>query len=128
MTTVLLMEGPPLDYDANVQPPDSEQTPKGRLGHAWDWVYGQSTFFRLHLSAFVFVPLITSGILYACNGRFHIPYLDCLFMCYSAMTGTGLATRNLSTLTAFQQVLLWVLMGSVSFSRSSLGCLRRHVC
>ncbi|KAK0439454.1 potassium transporter [Desarmillaria tabescens] len=68
------------------------------------------TFYRIHMVAFVFIPLIFSGIFYACNGRFHISYLDSLFLCYSAMTLTGLSTVNLSTLTVSQQVVLYLLM------------------
>lgn len=41
---------------------------------------------------------------------FLIAFIDCLFLCYSALTVTGLATVNLSTLTVFQQVILLVLM------------------
>ena len=29
---------------------------------------------------------IASGVFYASNGEFHIPYIDCLFNCVSAMT------------------------------------------
>ena len=39
-----------------------------------------------------------------------IAFIDALFLCYSALTVTGLATVNLSTLTVFQQVILLVLM------------------
>ena len=38
-------------------------------------------------------------------------FIDALFLCYSALTVTGLSTVNLSTLTAFQQAILFVLMG-----------------
>ncbi len=72
------------------------------------------TFYRIHLVAFVFIPLVSSGIFYGCNGRFHISFLDSLFLCYSAMTVTGLSTVNLSTLTAWQQVMLFLLMMIVS--------------
>lgn len=51
-----------------------------------------------------------SGIFYAGNTEFRIPYVDCLFLCVSAMTVTGLATNNLSQLTGFQQALLFVQM------------------
>lgn len=57
-----------------------------------------------------FTPLIFSGILYACNGRYHIAYIDCLFLCVTSMTVCGLATVNLSTLTPFQQFLLFAQM------------------
>ena len=35
-------------------------------------------------------------------------YIDCLFLCYSASTVTGLTTANLSTCTGFQQALLYI--------------------
>uniref|UniRef100_A0A0W0GBM9 Putative potassium transporter n=1 Tax=Moniliophthora roreri TaxID=221103 RepID=A0A0W0GBM9_MONRR len=75
-----------------------------------DFISKEATFFRIHLIAFTFVPLICSGIFYACNGRFRISYLDSLFLCYSAMTVTGLSTVNLSTVTPWQQVMLYLLM------------------
>ncbi|PIL30855.1 transporter [Ganoderma sinense ZZ0214-1] len=74
------------------------------------WMQDEANFFRLHLVYFTFVPLIAAGIFYAVNGEFHIPFIDALFLCYSALTVTGLSTVNLSTLTAFQQVILFVLM------------------
>lgn len=74
-----------------------------------DW-----TFYRVHLFAFVSIPLISSGIFYACNGRYHVSYLDSLFLCYSSMTVTGLSTVNLSTITVWQQVMLYLLMLAVS--------------
>lgn len=56
-------------------------------------------FFRIHLACFVFVPLVFSGIVYAGNagatglaegststGIQRSEYVDCLFLCYSAMT------------------------------------------
>lgn len=48
--------------------------------------------------------------MYGTSTEYHIPYIDCLFICMSAMTVTGLATINLSTLSAFQQTLLFVQM------------------
>lgn len=39
-----------------------------------------------------------------------IAYIDCLFLCYSASTVTGLSTINLSTCTGFQQALLFIQM------------------
>jgi len=42
--------------------------------------------------------------------EFHIPYVDCLFICMSALTVTGLATVNLSTLNPFQQSIIYVQM------------------
>ncbi|KGB77669.1 potassium ion transporter [Cryptococcus deuterogattii R265] len=78
---------------------------------------GSLNFYRIHLLTFTVVPFITSGIMYACNTEYHIAYIDCLFCCMSAMTVTGLATVDLSTLSPFQQVILFLQMiiGSLSF-------------
>lgn len=81
-----------------------------RLHDFLDKVEKEATFFRIHVVAFTFIPLIFSGIFYASNGRFPVSYLDSLFLCYSAMTVTGLSVVNLSTITAWQQVILYVLM------------------
>lgn len=53
--------------------------------------------------------------MYAANGQYKIPYIDCLFLCFSCMCVTGLAPTNLSQLTVFQQFLLFAqtLMGSL---------------
>lgn len=37
-------------------------------------------------------------------------FIDALFLCYSALTVTGLSTVNLSSLTVLQQVILLLLM------------------
>lgn len=94
----------------------------------WDVVWREANFFRIHLSAFVFVPLIFSGIFYASNGRFHIQFIDSLFLCYSSMTDTGLSTVNLSTLTAWQQVILYLLMmlGDTTFISWLMVMTRKH--
>jgi hypothetical protein len=63
-------------------------------------------FYRLHAVAFTFVPLIASGIFYGSNGRYHISYIDSLFLCTSAMSVTGLATINISEATGWQQAML----------------------
>lgn len=81
---------------------------------AINYVIEETTFFRAHLAAFAFIPLIFSGIFFASNGRFHISFLDSMFLCYSAMTVTGLSTVNLSTLTTWQQFILYFLMIIVS--------------
>ncbi|KAF9485986.1 TrkH-domain-containing protein [Pholiota conissans] len=75
-----------------------------------DKISGQLNFYRIHLLFFTFTPLIFSGIFYGCNGRYKISYADSLFNCVSAMTVCGLATINLSSVTPFQQVLLFILM------------------
>ncbi|SJL08592.1 uncharacterized protein ARMOST_11958 [Armillaria ostoyae] len=86
------------------------------------------TFYRIHLVAFVFIPLVSSGIFYGCNGRFHISFLDSLFLCYSAMTVTGLSTVNLSTLTAWQQAMLFLLMmiGDITTVSWIMVLVRKH--
>ncbi|KAJ7586206.1 potassium transporter [Mycena floridula] len=87
-----------------------EPVAQTRWGRFKEFIERESTFFRLHLVTFTILPLIFSGIIYACNGRFHIDFTDCMFLSYSAMTVTGLFTVNLSTLTAWQQVMLYLLM------------------
>ncbi|KAF7345041.1 Potassium transporter [Mycena venus] len=89
---------------------ESNSPPKGILTTLSDFVWTHGTFYRLHMTAFTIIPLIAAGIFYGCNGRFHISFLDSLFICYSAMTVTGLSTINLSTTTPWQQVILYILM------------------
>lgn len=79
-----------------------------------DYFLEHMSFYRIHLGAFVLIPLVTSGVFYACNGRYPVTYVDSLFVCYSAMTVTGLSTINLSTITVWQQVILFLLMLIVS--------------
>jgi hypothetical protein len=54
-------------------------------------------------------PIIATAIMFASNGHFHIRFIDTLFICVSAATGTGLATVELSSLTAWQQAILVIL-------------------
>ncbi|OBZ78734.1 hypothetical protein A0H81_00278 [Grifola frondosa] len=74
------------------------------------WIEEEANFFRLHLLFFLLVPLIAGAIFYAVNGKYPVSFLDSLFLCYSALTVTGLSVVNLSTITVFQQVILFVLM------------------
>ncbi|KAF7309853.1 Potassium transporter [Mycena indigotica] len=83
---------------------------KGIFERTSDFVWKHGTFFRIHATVFTIVPLIAAGVFYGCNGRYHVPFIDCLFLCYSAMTVTGLSTVNLSTTTAWQQTILFLLM------------------
>ncbi|SJK97970.1 uncharacterized protein ARMOST_01226 [Armillaria ostoyae] len=76
----------------------------------WRHIKKHLNFFRIHLLFFAFTPLIFSGIFYASNGRHHISYIDSLFNCVSAMTVCGLATVDLSSLTPWQQVILFIQM------------------
>ena len=54
-------------------------------------------------------PLIASAVFYAANGSTHVPFIDALFICFSATTVCGLVTVDLSSLTGFQQAILFVL-------------------
>ncbi|KAF9007033.1 potassium transporter [Cyathus striatus] len=93
--------------EKKLQQPQPEIAPGNGLLH---YILTEVTFFRAHLFAFTIIPLIFSGIFFASNGRFPVKYIDSLFLCYSAMTVTGLSTVNLSTLTAWQQAILYILM------------------
>ena len=103
---------------------------------AWDviatWSNQHLNFYRVHMLVFILVPFTASGIFYASNGDTQVAYIDCLFMCVSAMTVTvrylscsprgplsgahdfltlqlqGLNTVVLSILTRWQQVMLYV--------------------
>jgi len=68
-------------------------------------------FYRIHLLFFTFLPLIASAIFYASNGpspQNQIAYIDCLFLCFSAMTVCGLTTALFANITIWQQVILFV--------------------
>ena len=56
------------------------------------------------------VLLFFSVIFYLSNGRYKISYIDSLFNCVSAMAVCGLATVDLSSLTPWQQVILFMQM------------------
>ena len=56
------------------------------------------------------IPLIFSAIFYASNGRYHVAFIDALFNCFSSMCVCGLVTVNLSSLTKWQQVILFIQM------------------
>ncbi|CDO78022.1 hypothetical protein BN946_scf184907.g12 [Trametes cinnabarina] len=83
---------------------------KSKLADFQAYIVRHLNFYRVHLLFFTFTPLIFSGIFYASNGEFHIDYIDCLYNCVSAMTVCGLATVDLSSLTSFQQALLFIQM------------------
>ncbi|KAH9073448.1 cation transport protein-domain-containing protein [Lactarius deliciosus] len=89
-----------------------------RTGQSWGAVCERElNFFRIHLAFFMLLPIVSAGVLVASNGRFYINYTDALFVCVSGMTGTGLATIDLSSLTAWQQVIIVLvsLVGSPVF-------------
>lgn len=55
------------------------------------------------------IPLFWTVVFWASNGKFHVKFVDSLFLCISAATGTGLITLDLSALTAWQQTILVIL-------------------
>ena len=101
----------------------SEETPFRRL---YLFLRGNLNFYRLHILYLCRIPhhlvvvstlislvstctpLIFSGVFYASNGLFHIAYIDALFNCVSAMAVCGLASVDLSSLTGWQQVILFL--------------------
>ncbi|KAI2616194.1 TrkH-domain-containing protein [Hypomontagnella submonticulosa] len=68
-------------------------------------------FITIHYAYFIVVPLVSSLIFWASSDpKFSISYVDSLFLVTSAMTEAGLNTVNLSQMTTWQQVLLWLLI------------------
>src|SRR3989338_2992214 len=67
------------------------------------------SYYWRHLAAWTVLTLLFSGPLYA-TGKGRIPYIDSLFYTASALTGTGLATRDVSDENIGTQVLLFLLM------------------
>ncbi|PLW39493.1 hypothetical protein PCANC_16808 [Puccinia coronata f. sp. avenae] len=79
------------------------------------WFGFELNFYRCHLLAFIFIPFIFAVIFLLADdmdpAQAKKPaFIDCLFMCHSAMTMTGLNTILLSPLNRFQQALLYILM------------------
>ncbi|CAD6447678.1 a8a07325-342f-4672-a8bc-cd904a5a23fa [Sclerotinia trifoliorum] len=75
-------------------------------------------FITIHYTYFIITLLVTSLIFWgSSNPSKSISYVDSLFLVTSAMTEAGLNTVNLSTMTTFQQVILWLLIvvGSAIF-------------
>lgn len=68
------------------------------------------TFIRLHWAYFLITCLISSAIFYAASTRTHIQYVDSLFLVIAAMTQAGLNPVNLSSLSTFQQVIIFLLI------------------
>ncbi|KAF8552943.1 TrkH-domain-containing protein [Imleria badia] len=103
--------------------PDSSANPG-----VWATLRRHLNFFRIHLLFFTFTPLVCSVILYASNGRYPIAYIDALYNSVSAVTVCGLATVNMSPLTPWQQVLLFIQMcvGSPVVVSWFMVYIRRH--
>lgn len=94
-------------------------------------------FYRVHVFYFIFTILLASVILWGsgANGnsnneaaRFALSYIDALFLCSSAMTNTGLNPVDLSSITAFQQSVLSVLMlmGNITIVSTATVVVRRY--
>ncbi|KAK7413590.1 hypothetical protein QQX98_007525 [Neonectria punicea] len=87
-------------------------------------------FITLHYAYFIIVSLLSSAILWgSSNPRGSIGYVDCLFLVVSAFTNTGLNSVDLSKLTTWQQVLIWILfiIGSVIWVSFWTVMMRKHV-
>ncbi|KAI0182748.1 cation transport protein-domain-containing protein [Xylaria flabelliformis] len=68
-------------------------------------------FITIHYAYFIAVSLLASLVFWgSSNPKFSISYVDSLFLVVSAMTEAGLNTVNLSQMTTWQQVLLWLLI------------------
>ncbi|KAF4337031.1 TRK1-potassium transporter I [Fusarium beomiforme] len=67
-------------------------------------------FITIHYAYFIFGSLIFSLIFWLSSEPSQsIPYVDCLFLVVSSFCDTGLNTINLSEITTWQQVLLYLL-------------------
>jgi hypothetical protein len=87
-------------------------------------------FITIHYSYFIIVSLATSVIFWSTsNPRASISYVDSLFMVVSAVTESGLNTINLSQMSSFQQVILWLLIifGSTIWVSIWTLLARKHV-
>ncbi|CZT13572.1 uncharacterized protein RCO7_10608 [Rhynchosporium graminicola] len=76
-------------------------------------------FIALHWLAFLSWSLISSIIIWLSQGRVQKQrFLTCLFFAISAITTTGLAPANVSSLNTFQQILLCInfILGSQPFT------------
>ncbi|KAH8994416.1 hypothetical protein EDB92DRAFT_275451 [Lactarius akahatsu] len=89
---------------------DEQSSPESSFHKVYSVLSNNLNFYRLHILYLTFTPLIFSGIFYASNGRFHIAYIDALFNSVSAMAVCGLASVDLSSLTAWQQTILFLQM------------------
>lgn len=87
-------------------------------------------FITIHYAYFIVVCLISSVIFWrSSDPAFSISYTDSLFIVVSAMTEAGLNTVNLSTLTTWQQTMLFLLimLGSTIWVSIWTVLARKHV-
>lgn len=86
-------------------------------------------FITIHYAYFILVPLVASLVFWgSSNPKLSISYVDSLFLVTSAMTEAGLNTVNLSQMTTWQQVLLWLLIiiGSSTWVSIWTVLVRKH--
>jgi len=69
-----------------------------------------ANFITIHYAYFIITCLVASVVFWASSTSFPVSYVDSLFLVVSAMTESGLNPVNLSQITTWQQVLLWILM------------------
>ncbi|KAH8906239.1 TrkH-domain-containing protein [Coniochaeta sp. PMI_546] len=87
-------------------------------------------FITLHYAYFIVIPLIASVIFWgSSNPAYSISYVDSLYLVTSAMTEAGLNTVNLSTMTTWQQIILFLLImiGSTIWVSIATVLARKHV-
>lgn len=87
-------------------------------------------FISIHYAYFVIVCLVSSAIFWASSEPHgSIKYVDSLFLVVSAMTETGLNTVNLSSMTTWQQAMLFLLimLGSTIWVSIWTVVARKHV-
>ncbi|EPQ26710.1 uncharacterized protein PFL1_05689 [Pseudozyma flocculosa PF-1] len=108
--------------------PERLQPMRARYRDALKWCGGHLNFFRVHVLVFTFTPLFAACIFYAANTAVHIPFIDALFVCTSAMTVTGLVTIDISTANPGQQAIMFILMciGNLSAVSVTMVWIRRH--
>ncbi|KAL2075097.1 hypothetical protein VTL71DRAFT_39 [Oculimacula yallundae] len=86
-------------------------------------------FITLHWLSFIFWSLISSIVIWICQGRNRNQrFVTCLFFAISAITTTGLAPANVSALNTFQQILLCInfILGSQPITGISVLTVRKR--
>ncbi|WFD00227.1 hypothetical protein MYAM1_002975 [Malassezia yamatoensis] len=86
------------------------------------------TYYRAHMLWFIFVTMVSSGLMYAMRGNTNMHYMDCLFTSAAAMTVTGLLTIPVSQMTLSQQILTLIVfvMGNLIIDTWLIVLLRRY--
>lgn len=86
-------------------------------------------FITIHYTYFIVLTLVLSLILWGSNApHSQIGFADCFFLITSAITNTGLNTVDLSRLTTWQQVLIWLtfILGSAIWVSFWTVMARKH--